>query len=490
MPAVRSLSKEGDEKVTSPRWDGAYARAARTHWTTRVILAEFFVIFSTSYGVSVLYHLLAYGDFARTALYLPLSFFLAVFYSMSCLADHQYDFSSEKWGKEGVQRALGAMGVAFACFLSFIFIFDLGAYFSRGTFLSQLVLVSAAIAVARVVLVQQLEYAVRSGRMRGRGIALISFAPNDVSKYASGVCSALDEIVSSHTVFVPPFTSDRKRKRAAIEKLERIRDECRKSGVDVAAVIYDAPNADLAQIAVEILYEMPVRIRLLPIAMIPFMQRSRVADAGEFSSLDISTHPFSLVDRALKRTLDLIVAAAVVVLFCPLLLLVAIAIKLDSSGPVLFRQMRHGFNNEPIEVLKFRTMKTGSSRGKFQQTSRGDQRITRVGRFLRITNVDELPQLFNVLRGEMSIVGPRPHATIHNEMFAKHVKMIYRRHNVKPGMTGWAQVNGLRGATDTHEQMRKRIEYDLYYIDHWSIFLDIRILLMTILSKKAYTNAY
>jgi Undecaprenyl-phosphate glucose phosphotransferase len=272
--------------------------------------------------------------------------------------------------------------------------------------------------------------------------------------------------------------------------MARIRGEGRKPGVDVIAVIYDANHADLAQIAVEIFYEMPVHIRLLPLAMIPFMQRSRVVDTGEFPTLDISTHPFSVLDRFSKRALDFLVAFTAVVLFSPLLLLVAIAIKLDSPGPVLFRQTRHGFNNEPIEVLKFRTMKTRKSQDKFQQTKRDDPRITRVGRLLRATNIDELPQLINVLRGEMSVVGPRPHATVHNEMFASQVRMIYRRHNVKPGITGWAQVNGLRGATETCEQMRKRIEYDLYYIDHWSIFFDIRILLMTILSRSAYVNAY
>jgi lipopolysaccharide/colanic/teichoic acid biosynthesis glycosyltransferase len=170
---------------------------------------------------------------------------------------------------------------------------------------------------------------------------------------------------------------------------------------------------------------------------------------------------------------------------------VSILIKLDSRGPVLFRQLRHGFNDEPIKVLKFRTMTTfEDTRHEFRQAVRGDPRITRVGRILRRTNIDELPQLLNVLKGEMSMVGPRPHAVAHNEMYQDQIRGMSRRHNVKPGITGWAQVNGLRGETDTIEKMRKRVEYDLYYVANWSLVFDLKIMVMTLISKHAYTNAY
>jgi lipopolysaccharide/colanic/teichoic acid biosynthesis glycosyltransferase len=168
---------------------------------------------------------------------------------------------------------------------------------------------------------------------------------------------------------------------------------------------------------------------------------------------------------------------------------VAIAIKLDSPGPVLFRQTRHGYNNETIKVFKFRSM-TKADDGEFVQAARNDSRVTRVGAILRRTNIDELPQLINVLRGEMSIVGPRPHATVHNKMFEGKISVFSRRHVVKPGITGWAQVNGLRGATETFEKMQRRVEHDLYYIDNWSFWLDLRIIVMTLFSKTAYTNAY
>jgi putative colanic acid biosynthesis UDP-glucose lipid carrier transferase len=157
----------------------------------------------------------------------------------------------------------------------------------------------------------------------------------------------------------------------------------------------------------------------------------------------------------------------------------------------LFRQDRHGYNNKVIRVWKFRSMSTTEAGdGTFMPATKTDSRTTAVGRIMRRTNIDELPQLLNVLSGEMSIVGPRPHATVHNQIFEDKIMPFARRHNVKPGITGWAQVNGYRGPADTVDKMRRRVEYDLYYIDNWSLSLDLKIIMMTLFSRKAYINAY
>jgi exopolysaccharide biosynthesis polyprenyl glycosylphosphotransferase len=200
--------------------------------------------------------------------------------------------------------------------------------------------------------------------------------------------------------------------------------------------------------------------------------------------------PLTPFHRAIKRAFDVATAITSLILASPLFVIVPLAIKLDSRGPVLFRQTRHGYNNEPIRVLKFRTMTVMEDGGNFKPVTRHDPRVTRVGHFLRRTNIDELPQLFNVLVGDMSIVGPRPHPTAQNEAFAELISSFSRRHNVKPGITGWAQANGYRGDTDTLEKMQRRVEHDLYYIDNWSLLLDLKIMVMTILSRKVYTNAY
>lgn len=191
----------------------------------------------------------------------------------------------------------------------------------------------------------------------------------------------------------------------------------------------------------------------------------------------------------LKRAFDLVVAAIALVSLSPLLVAIAVAIKLDSPGPVFFRQKRYGFNQQPFGVFKFRSMRADSNAA-FLQATRNDSRITRFGAILRRTNLDELPQLINVLRGEMSLVGPRPHAMAHDRSFERRIALYARRHNVKPGITGWAQVNGYRGETQTDLAMEQRIACDLYYIDNWSIWFDIQIMIQTIVSRRAYQNAF
>jgi len=200
--------------------------------------------------------------------------------------------------------------------------------------------------------------------------------------------------------------------------------------------------------------------------------------------------PFRGLARVLKRLEDLALASLLLVLVAIPMLLIALAIKLTSKGPVLFRQRRHGENGVEFQVLKFRSMTCEDNGPVVAQATRNDPRITRVGAFLRRTSLDELPQLFNVLSGDMSLVGPRPHAIAHNALYRTKILEYMRRHTVKPGITGWAQVNGLRGETDTLDKMVARVEHDLQYIRSWSPWLDIKILLLTVFGRKVRQNAY
>ncbi len=191
-----------------------------------------------------------------------------------------------------------------------------------------------------------------------------------------------------------------------------------------------------------------------------------------------------------KRAFDLALSSLGILLLTPLLLLVGILIKLDSPGPIFFLQRRYGFNQQPFRIIKFRTMRTLDDGAVVRQATVADPRVTRVGRWLRRWNIDELPQLFNVLKGDMSLIGPRPHALSHNHEYEQKIVLYARRHNVKPGITGWAQIHGLRGETDTDDKMRRRVEYDLHYIDNWSLGLDLQILIRTVVSPRSYSNAY
>ncbi len=239
------------------------------------------------------------------------------------------------------------------------------------------------------------------------------------------------------------------------------------------------------------LKELPVHVRLGS-DLVGFMYpRGSYSVLGGVTTMDIVFKPLSGWKTVVKYLEDKILATFLLILFAPLIVLIALAIKLDSKGPVLFRQPRYGFNNKVFSVIKFRTMcyKRSPEEGA-PQARQNDPRVTRVGRFLRRRSLDELPQLFNVLQGTMSLVGPRPHPVPLNKEYAATIGGYFARHRVKPGITGWAQVNGLRGETDSPEKMKARVEYDIYYIENWSLLLDLQVLVMTAFVVLLQKNAY
>jgi len=195
-------------------------------------------------------------------------------------------------------------------------------------------------------------------------------------------------------------------------------------------------------------------------------------------------------NTVIKRLVDIILSILILLLISPLFLFIAIGVKLSSPGPAIFKQLRYGLNGDEINVYKFRSMTTLDNASVVKQAGINDSRLTRFGSLLRRTSLDELPQFINVIQGRMSIVGPRPHAVAHNEEFRKLVPKYMQRHLIKPGITGWAQINGWRGETDTLEKIQKRVDFDLYYIKHWSLWMDIRIIILTVFIGFINRNAY
>lgn len=260
--------------------------------------------------------------------------------------------------------------------------------------------------------------------------------------------------------------------------------------VDSILVIIPSRGCDNMEPIIQKLRAVSMDVDLLAGNVDPVWANRPVGKIAGLPVMRIMRRPLNETQVLLKRALDLVVASGALLVFGPLMLVIALAIKLDSPGPVIFRQYRHGFNNRPFEAFKFRTMSDGACKEeKFVQARRNDPRVTRAGAILRKTSLDELPQLFNVLRGEMSIVGPRPHPCEKNDQFAKLIDSYLGRHRIKPGITGWAQVNGFRGETDTLEKMSKRVEYDLHYADNWSVALDLKIMVLT-LGCLIHKNAY
>lgn len=233
-----------------------------------------------------------------------------------------------------------------------------------------------------------------------------------------------------------------------------------------------------------------VSVYLIPDVFTFELLHARSESINGLPTISIFDSPMEGALGLVKRAEDVILASLILLLIAVPLLLIAAAIKLTSKGPVLFRQRRYGLDGRPIMVWKFRSMTVQENGDVVRQATRNDARITPLGGFLRRTSLDELPQFFNVLRGDMSIVGPRPHAVAHNEQYRKQVSRYMLRHKVKPGITGWAQVNGWRGETDTLDKMRKRVEFDLQYIQQWSLWLDLKIILLTLFKGFLNKNAF
>ena len=216
-----------------------------------------------------------------------------------------------------------------------------------------------------------------------------------------------------------------------------------------------------------------------------------ITDLAGFPVLNICSSPMIGINRVVKAIEDRLIAACILILISPVFLLIALGIKLTSKGPVFFKQYRHGWDGRIIKVYKFRTMIAHEENESWvMQAKQDDERVTAFGRWLRRTSLDELPQFINVLQGRMSIVGPRPHAVSHNEFYKDSIHTYMQRHRVKPGITGWAQINGWRGETDTLQKMQKRVEYDLYYINNWSLRFDLKIIFLTLFRGFIHRNAY
>ncbi len=238
------------------------------------------------------------------------------------------------------------------------------------------------------------------------------------------------------------------------------------------------------------LHDTTASIYFLPDVYIFDLMQARFDNVGGIPVVAICESPFSGVDSVVKNISDFVFASLILLLLSPLILGIALAVKLTSPGPAIFKQRRYGLNGEEIIVYKFRSMKVSEDGSHIVQAHKNDPRLTKIGAFLRRTSLDELPQFINVLQGRMSIVGPRPHAVAHNELYRKLIKGYMLRHKVKPGITGWAQVNGLRGETETLEKMQARIEYDLNYLQNWSIWLDLWIIMRTVWVVLRRDNAY
>lgn len=293
------------------------------------------------------------------------------------------------------------------------------------------------------------------------------------------------------------FYDDRANSRAESKYLDLLKgglneglEMAKEGNIDVIYIALPLAAQKRIESILRTLGDTTVDVYLVPDFFTFNLLNARLSQVGAIQTISVYESPMTGPSKILKRIEDIVGSILILMLIAFPMLLIALLIKFDSSGPVLFKQMRYGLDGLPIKVWKFRTMRTMDNGNCIQQAVQGDPRITKLGCFLRRTSLDELPQFFNVLSGSMSIVGPRPHAIAHNEEYRLLVDFYMLRHMVKPGITGWAQINGWRGETNTLDKMEKRIEFDLEYIRNWSITFDIKIVILTIFKGFTHKNAY
>lgn len=370
------------------------------------------------------------------------------------------------------------------------FTLKIATNFSRGSTLSFFVLGLVCLLTFRWVLARYLKGALATGAFAEQRIILIS------ERGQQSTSRALDELrqCGYRPVKIVEITSaeiDSTGVTTSLsQKIQSVISISQTDPVDYVFLLLKWNKPHLINNLVQMLRALPIPVHLLPDENVETFLSARSGNIGTTFTVELQRAPLSKSERALKRAFDVISAASILILLSPLMLLTALMIKIDSPGPALFRQKRNGFNGSVFSIYKFRSMRVLEDGAHIPQATRDDPRVTRLGRWLRRTSIDELPQLFNVLTGDMSLVGPRPHAVAHNNEYQTVVSNYAFRHHVKPGITGWAQVNGLRGKTQTVDLMAKRVEFDLWYINHWSLWLDLRIIIKTALMTARQPSAY
>ena len=388
--------------------------------------------------------------------------------------------------KTQVRNIVAVWTMTFLMFASIAFALKVGSDFSRGAVLLFGVVGLIVTVLHRALWRIIIERGLNVGMLRGRRSILLYMY--ELPPGADFIRNVTPNLVRSGYDIIQVFHlgTDVPKKRV----IEKVIEFTRSSDIEEIFFAADVQRwSEISQMAQE-LCVIPLPLTLLPDECTATLFRQPSRQFGSTVGVEFSRAPLSLTERLSKRLLDVVCSIAAIVALLPMFLIVALAIKFDSPGSVLFIQTRHGFNGRRFKIIKFRTMTVLEDGETIPQAVRGDSRITRMGTWLRKTSIDEIPQFFNVLKGDMSIVGPRPHAVAHDNHYTDLISTYAFRHHVKPGITGWAQVHGYRGETPTLRLMKERVDRDIWYVDNWNLLLDLQIILRTAVEVMRSRNAY
>ncbi len=496
--AAKVITSEALLKLTRNSEDAKVFTTPNSHISRRVIASSariFEIVFIALSGAGIWAVYLS--DFSPQAilLFLPVFLFVSISLPLLMQVNGLFDMQAYLRPFSNFHKHLLIWGGVFAVVLSFVFFTKVGESYSRlwigswavGGFLNMF--------WARGLFSFFLGKLNSSGQLDRRAVLVGGGKPAD------DLLASL-EATPVNDVSIIGIFDDRSDDRSptqvrGLQKLgtvDELVDFARQTRVDMLIVTLPLVAENRLLQVMKNLWVLPVDIRLSAYSQKLRYKSRAYSYLGNVPMLDVLDKPLSGWNAILKSVEDKVIAVIALVFLLPVMGLVALAVKLDSRGPVLFKQKRYGFNNELIEVYKFRSMYVDQSDATASKlVTRDDPRVTRVGRFIRKTSLDELPQVFNVLKGDLSLVGPRPHAThakAQNHLYYDVVDGYFARHRVKPGITGWAQINGWRGETDTKEKIERRVEHDLFYIENWSLLFDLYIMARTPFSLVETENAY
>ena len=482
--------------LASPRQTGrvlrGWASLSRGTFSSAVFLIDIALIVATSCVTGVAYHLVAYDDPGNIPSYLQVGLVAASIFVISNVFRGEYRLPNFFSFKTHAQRTIQLWNVTAICLLMLGFLAQISVDFSRGWIVLFYFAALAGLIVLRYLIVRVTALARAAGLISAQRIFLIGtgasiggfvhhYEPWTLGLHVVG-CRFLTPIAAS--------ASAQERRLALDHDLDEAVAGVRSLEPDAIYLLMPWSATETIERCAETLLALPVEIHLGPEQILHKFDEVELAKVGPLASLQLTRLPLSRTEIVQKRLFDFMFAAVALIALTPLIIVVAVLIKLDGPGPIFFVQRRYGFNQQPFRIIKFRTMRALEDGTVVPQARRDDPRLTKIGRWLRRWNIDEIPQFFNVLTGDMSVVGPRPHALSHDLDYQRRISFYARRHNVKPGLTGWAQINGYRGEIDSEDKIRKRVEYDLFYIDNWSFWLDLKIIARTVLSPAAYRNAY
>ncbi|WP_245324614.1 undecaprenyl-phosphate glucose phosphotransferase [Bradyrhizobium sp. AT1] len=441
-------------------------------------------------GCALGYHIATVGTLGKTDVYAAASVLVAINFVLLTTVQHGYRLKNITNLPRMFRMTLTTWTGLFGALLAIAFTMKVSDEFSRGTTISFYLVGLTALIAWKTLAARWTAHGLRTGAF-ANGRALL------IAEFGLATSSNAVEELGQHgyrlmrVMEIPPkeLASPLLLSSQAV-RFEELIAFAREERIEHVFLLINWSRQHAIESILDVLKILPVPVHLVPDPNTARFLRYPLQDTGNTLTAELRRAPLSWKERALKRILDLVGASAALFVFAPVMVVTALLIKLSSKGPVFFRQTRHGFGGRAFKIFKFRTMRVLEDGPTIVQAQKNDPRVTPIGKWLRKTSIDELPQLFNVLKGDMSLVGPRPHAAAHNSEYEQIIGQYAFRHHVKPGITGWAQVHGYRGETKAVELMIKRVEHDLWYINNWSLFLDVGILLRTVLTSFSDPKAY